>query len=120
MARILIIDDDIEIRKMLRQMLERCMYEVEDAADGRVAVKIQHENPADLIITDLIMPKKEGIETIMEIKRGFPDIKIIAISGGGQLGPEAYLDIAKGAGAAFTFTKPVERNKLLKAIEVLL
>lgn len=120
MASLLIIDDDFEVREMLRQMFERCGHEVVAAHNGGAAIMILNEKPVDLIITDIIMPEKEGVETITEIKRDFPNIKIIAISGGGLLGPDVYLEIAKTVGAERTFTKPVERNKLLKAIEDLL
>jgi DNA-binding response OmpR family regulator len=109
MARILIIDDDVQILNMLRQTLEREGHAVVDAPDGNEGLRLFRENPTDLIITDLIMPEKEGIETIMELRRDFPDVKIIAISGGGRLDPGQYLSIAKSFGAQYTFTKPVER-----------
>ena len=73
MKRILIIDDDTQLRQMLRQLLERQGYEVADAPDGREAMKLYRRSPADLIITDIIMPEKEGIETIIELTNpGFP------------------------------------------------
>jgi len=120
MARILIIDDDAQLLAMLRQTLEREGYEVVEASDGKAGLKRYHENPTDLIITDLIMPEKEGIETITELRRAFPDVKIIAISGGGQVDPGQYLSIAKSFGVQYTFAKPVERNELLKAVRDLL
>ena len=120
MVRILIIDDDEQILAMLRQTLEREGYEVMEASDGNEGLRRYRENPTDLIITDLIMPEKEGIETIMELHRDFPDVKIIAISGGGRVDPGQYLSIAKSFGAQYTFTKPIERKKLLKAVRELL
>jgi CheY-like chemotaxis protein len=120
MARILIIDDDVQTLNMLRKMLEREGYEVMDAPDGKEGLKLYRENPTDLIITDLIMPEMEGIETIQELKQDFPDIKIIAMSGGGRVGPGDYLHLAKMLGAQRTFAKPVERKELLKAIRELL
>ncbi len=120
MPRILIIDDDIQILNMLRQTLERKGYEVAVAPDGKEGLRIYRENPSDLIVTDLLMPEKEGIETIAELRRDFPDVKIIAISGGGRLDPEQYLRMAKSFGAQYTFAKPVEREELLKAIQELL
>ena len=120
MARILVIDDDIQILEMLRQTLEREGYEVIDARDGKEGIRFYREAPTDLIITDIVMPKKEGVETIMELKRDFPDVKIIAISGGGRIGPENYLQIAKSLGAMHTFTKPIGREKLLAAVRELL
>ena len=120
MARILIIDDDVQILDMLRQTLEREGYEVVDAPNGKEGIRLYREDPADLIITDIIMPEKEGIEIIVELKRDFPNVKIIAISGGGQIGSEEYLRIAKGLGALRTFTKPVEREELLGAVQELI
>lgn len=120
MARILIIDDDVQILDMLRQTLEHEGYEVMEAPNGKEGVRLYREDQADLIITDIIMPEKEGIETIMEIKRDFPDVKIIAISGGGRVDPEEYLHMAEKLGAKRTFAKPVEREDLLKAIQELI
>ena len=120
MARILIIDDDVQTLNMLRQMLEGEGYEVIDAPDGKEGIRRYRENPTDLIITDLLMPEKEGIETIQELKRDFPDIKINAISGGGRVGPGGYLHMAKMLGAQRTFVKPIEREELLKAVRELL
>jgi len=120
MARILIIDDDVQILDMLRQTLECEGYEVVDATNGKEGIRLYRENPADLIITDIIMPEKEGIETIIELKRNFPDVKIIAISGGGRITPEGYLSMAKRLGANRTFEKPVERDELLAAVRELI
>ena len=120
MARILIIDDEVQIRDMLRQMLEREGYEVMDAPGGKEGLRLFRENSIDLIITDIIMPEKEGIEIIMELRQQFPDVKIIAISGGGRLDPAQYLRIAKSVGAQYAFAKPVEREELFKAVRELL
>ena len=120
MANILIIDDDNQFRTMLRKMIERNGHEVVEASDGKEGIKRYRKNPTDLIITDLIMPEKDGVETIQELKKDFPNIKIIAISGGGRLGPQDYLHIAKMLGAQRTLTKPIELPELLKAIDELL
>jgi DNA-binding response OmpR family regulator len=120
MARILVVDDEVEVTMMLRDILERAGYEVIDAPDGEVALKVHQENPADLMIIDIIMPKKEGIETIMEVRRNFPEVKIIAISGGGRFEPGEYLMAAKEAGAMRTFSKPIGRDELLDAVRELL
>lgn len=120
MPNILIIDDDNQFRTMLRKMVERNGYEVIEASDGKEGIKLYRKNPTDLIITDLIMPDKDGIETIQELRKDFPDVKIIAISGGGRLGPHDYLHLAKMLGAQRTLTKPIELDELLKAIEELL
>lgn len=120
MANILIIDDDIQFRTMLRKMIERNGYEVIEASGGKEGIKLYRKNPTDLIITDLIMPEKDGIETIQELKKEFPDIRIIAISGGGRLGPQDYLHLAKMFGVQRTLTKPIELPVLLQTIEELL
>ena len=114
---ILIIDDDETIRTLLRAILEREGYLVLDAPDGNNGLKQFEESPTDLVITDLIMPGKEGIETIRDLRRKFQDVKIIAVSGGGRIGPDCYLKMAKGVGALRTLSKPFDRKVLLKAVE---
>ncbi len=120
MARILIIDDERQVRELLRDILEEAGYDVAEASDGQEAMKIQKSEPAELIITDLIMPEKEGIETIRELKQSYPDVRIIAMSGGGVVGPDSYLKIAQGVGAIWTFSKPIKRDELLDGIRGLL
>jgi YesN/AraC family two-component response regulator len=120
MANILIIDDDQQILNMLSQILKRAGYEVVEALDGKQGLKLYRENPTDLIITDIIMPEKEGLETIMELQRDFPDVKIIAISGGGHNLAENYLYMARVLGVQRTFAKPIARDELLKSVSELL
>jgi YesN/AraC family two-component response regulator len=98
-------------------MLERDGYEVVEAPDGTHGIKAYRQKPADLIITDLIMPNKDGIGMIIELKKEFPDVKIIAMSGGGLNKPEGYLEGAKKLGAACTLTKPIEREEMLRAVK---
>jgi len=117
MERILIIDDEQQIRSMLRLMLEREGYEVVDASDGIEGIKAYRQKPADLIITDLIMPNKDGIGMIIDLHKEYPDVKIIAMSGGGLNKPEGYLKGAKKLGAACTLTKPIDREKMLRAVK---
>ncbi len=117
MARILIIDDEPQIRSMLRLMLERDGYEVVEAPDGIEGIRAYRQRPADLIITDLIMPNKDGIGMIIELQKEFPDVRIIAMSGGGLNKPEGYLKGAKKLGAAYTLTKPIDREKMLRAVK---
>ena len=117
MARILIIDDESQIRSMLRLMLERAGYEIAEAPDGIDGIRQYRENPADLIITDLIMPNKDGIGMIIELKKEFPEVKIIAMSGGGVNRPEGYLDGAKKLGATRILVKPIDRDEMLKAVK---
>jgi len=117
MALILIIDDEPQIRSMLKLMLERDGYEVAEAPDGIEGIRVYRQKPADLIITDLIMPNKDGIGMIIDLKKEFPNVKIIAMSGGGLNKPEGYLKGAKKLGAACTLTKPIDRGEMLKAIK---
>ncbi len=120
MAQILIIDDDDIIRRMLRLMLTKAGYTVLDAANGKEGLELFRNNDVDLVLTDLIMPEKEGIEMIVELRSDFPDVKIIAMSGGAQMGPEGYLQMADALGAQQTLKKPIARQDLLNAIEQLL
>jgi DNA-binding response OmpR family regulator len=114
--RILVIDDDECFRKMLCHMLESQGYEVMEACDGEDGISRQFECPADLIITDLVMPKKEGIETALTIKEKYPDVKVIVASGFGWYGYEAEMDMARVMGAA-VLGKPFNQKELLAAIE---
>ena len=114
---ILVIDDEESIRKVLRAILEREGYRVLEASDGNEGLKQFTATPTDLVITDLIMPEKEGIETIRELREKFPDVKIIAVSGGGRIGPDSYLQMAKGLGALRTLRKPFDLKILLKEVE---
>jgi len=117
---ILVIDDDPQIRLMMKQILEKEGFAVDLAADGEKGMQAYRKNPSDIVITDLVMPEKEGIEVIRELKKEFPDIKIIAISGGGKNPAEVYLSMAKILGAARTFSKPFDVKELLLAIRELL
>lgn len=120
MSRILIIDDESHVRKYLRILLQKEGYLTEEAPDGEKGLMLQRKNPADLVITDLIMPEKEGIETIREMKRDFPNVKIIAISGGGRVHTADYLKIAQHIGANRVFPKPFEKNEILAAVRELI
>ena len=116
MENILIIDDETPIRSMVRLILERAGYTVREAQDGIEGIRVFRETPADLVITDLIMPNKDGIGMIIELKKDFPELKIIAMSGGGLNRPEGYLRGAQKLGAACTLSKPLNRNDLLRAV----
>jgi CheY-like chemotaxis protein len=120
MPRILVIDDSKFMRVLVRGFLEGAGYEVEEASDGGEGIGVYREKSIDLIITDLIMPNKEGIETIGELRAEFPEIKIIAMSGGGSVEAESYLQMAKMLGANHTLTKPFEEEALLEAVRRLL
>jgi len=116
MPRILVIDDDFSVRIMLVTALKRAGYEVIDAENGYLGVAMFRAQPTDLVITDLVMPEKEGIETIMELRRFAPNARIIAISGGGVGKAEVYLEIATKMGVRHTLTKPFMIQELLDAV----
>lgn len=120
MARILIIDDEPQIRKMMRRMFENEGHDVLEAQNGSVGVQTQQKTPADVVITDIIMPEKEGIETIRDLRREFPKLKIVAMSGGGRINSKSYLSLAEKLGASRTFCKPIEKKKLLSIVQELL
>jgi len=120
MARILVVDDDNQFRAMLRQLLERFGYEVEEAGDGEEAILVHRRRPVSLIITDIIMPRKDGTETIMELKADYPELNIIAVSGGGCIGAETYLEIAEAFGATRILEKPINVEELLACVRDLL
>ena len=117
METILIIDDEAQIRSMVRLILERAGYTVREAQDGSEGIRVFRETPAELIITDLIMPNKDGIGMIIELKKDFPELKIIAMSGGGLNRPDGYLRGAQKLGAACTLSKPLNRSDLLRAVK---
>ncbi len=120
MACILIIDDEEPIRETLRKLFEHEKYDVMDAPNGKIAMEMQRENPADLAIVDLFMPEKEGLETIQELKQEFQNVKIIAISGYAGGGIKDLLNSAKAFGAMRTFIKPFSAKEILGAVHELL
>ncbi|MFC1494693.1 response regulator [Thermodesulfobacteriota bacterium] len=119
MIKILVIDDEEQIREILKQMLERKGCSVCLAENGEEALEICENQNLDLIITDMVMPGKSGLKTIQEVKKNYPDIKIIAISGGYMVGPKRYLDMAKTFGADRFFEKPFTSDEIYSAIEEL-
>ena len=116
MARILVIDDDEFVNGMIVQLLSEAGHEVLSAQDGRCGLKILESKPVELVVTDIIMPEKEGLETIAAIRKTNKSIPIIAVSGGGKLGPEHYLHMAKHFGADYAFQKPFYREPFLAAV----
>jgi DNA-binding response OmpR family regulator len=120
MARILIIDDDKAILSFLKERLIYEGFNVLTATNGKEGMNLFNDNQVDLVITDIIMPDKDGFETIIELKRICPDIKIIAISGIGLGMIKACLKAAKFSGAEYAFAKPFETSSLLTAVYKLL
>lgn len=120
MAKILVIEDDASFRSVLVQMLTRAGYEVRQAGDGNQAVEVCSDFNPDLVLTDIIMPDKEGLETIQDLLTLNPNLKIIAMSGGGKFGPDSYLPLAQKLGAKASLQKPFMREELISTIESVL
>jgi CheY-like chemotaxis protein len=118
-AKILIIDDELQMRRMLREALARQGHVVDDAVDGLQALSRFAERQPDLVITDIIMPEREGLETIQALRRRCPTIPIIAVSGGDSRGPEFHLSAALAIGVNRAFRKPFRVEDVLKAVEEL-
>lgn len=114
--KILIIDDEEEVRALLRKALEKQGYEVEEAADGSQGTRLLSQRPFDLVIVDLFMPKKDGMQTIIDVRQGQPDVKVVAISGGGLTGNLELLTHAQTLGAECSFAKPFNLNELLDTV----
>jgi CheY-like chemotaxis protein len=120
MSKILVLDDEPSILLMIKKMLEKAGYEVIVASNGKEGMRLFERDKPDLVITDIIMPEKEGLETIFELRRMHPDLKIIAISGGGRISPDGYLPGAKLLGANMVFQKPLVQKEFLEAVASLL
>jgi CheY-like chemotaxis protein len=120
MPGVLIVEDDKELREMLKLSLLRRGITVLEAENGKDA--IVHFKPllTDLVVTDLIMPEEDGLKVVIKLKELKPSIKIIAISGGGKVGPGSYLNMAKALGADAIYSKPFSVNDLISKIEQLL
>ena len=120
MPKILVIDDDPNIREMLQEVLSDAGYAVDVASDGAEGLLMVKNSPPDLIVTDIIMPEQDGVGVMLHIAKDYPNIKTIAISGGGRISPESYLYMAEKFGAAKTFMKPFDINEFLAAVEEVL
>lgn len=120
MAKILLVEDDDLVRDMLTQVLQRATHEVMCATNGEEAMEYLKKEKPDIMVTDIIMPKKSGITLISEVRDRHPTMEIIAISGGGRLDPTGYLDLSETLGASVSFEKPIDNNALLMAIDLLL
>jgi CheY-like chemotaxis protein len=120
MARILLIDDDDPFRTMLSQTLEHFGHAVVQACNGEEGLRLLAQAHPDLVITDIVMPEKEGVEVLMELRESLPPMKIIVISGGGRGKDADYLGIAKLLGASAVLAKPFSTDALLDTIEQVL
>jgi CheY-like chemotaxis protein len=113
MPGVLIVEDDDDLREMLKVSFTKNKYTVLEAADGKEAITKFKPLITDLIVTDIIMPNVEGLKVIMKMREIKPEIKIIAISGGGKAGPGSYLNIAKALGADAVLSKPFSIHELM-------
>jgi DNA-binding NtrC family response regulator len=120
LPRVLLADDDDDLRHTLGQLLSRAGYQVIEVKDGVQATHTLEETHVDVLVTDLLMPHKEGLETISEAKKSHPGLRIVAISGGGRVRPEGYLGMAKRFGADRTMQKPFTGEELVKVIAELI
>jgi len=116
MHRILVIDDDEILNDMIVQLLSGAGFTAKGAHDGGRGLELMKQESFDLVITDIVMPEKEGLETIFAIRRMSKTIPIIAISGGGKVAPQQYLYMAGECGANMTFQKPFDNKTFLRAV----
>ena len=120
MAFILVVDDEPLMRRTLRTALERAGHEVDEAKDGNEGLRKFSERRPDLVLTDIVMPEQEGVETIGQLRRLDPHIPIIAMSGGGSVGGTLFLSLAKELGATRTLAKPIRNAELVSLVEACL
>ena len=118
--RVLVVDDDADMRDAVARILSDAGYVVEQAVDGGAAVEAQRARPADVLITDVFMPTRDGLETIQYFHARYPAVPIIAMTGGSPTGKiEEYLRVAKIAGAHATLRKPFPAQALLDSVSAL-
>jgi len=120
MTDILVIDDEPAIVAVLRHILEGAGYQVLVAPDGKAAVAVYDSHPVDLVITDILMPEQEGLETIRQLRSRSSTLKIIAMSGGGRYRLAEFLKVAKMLGADSTLYKPFTQQEVLDTVHRLL
>jgi len=120
MAKIMVIDDDSEIRDTLVDLFQTQGHQVRGAGDGKAALEMVAVERPDVMITDIIMPEKDGIQLIAEIKRRYGHIPIIAMSGGGRIPASVYLAHVSSLGEIVTLEKPFKVSALMRAVEKVL
>lgn len=120
MADIIIIDDEPALRSTMRKILGRAGHTIREAADGDEGIRLFREKPPDLVVTDLFMPEKEGMETIQELRDEATDVKILAVSGGATVDPSGPLGDAELFGADGSLAKPFTVEELQEKVEELL
>ncbi len=114
--RILVIDDDDQIRELIREVLERGGHIVFEADNGNAGIRMVRDETVDVVVTDIIMPDKDGLETITELRKFHPDIGIVAISGGGRRVNRDYLPTAQAFGADRVLYKPFRPQEVVQAV----
>jgi len=119
MAQILVTDDDADLRGTLEKLLKLRGYSVQVGRDGLEGAKLLAQNRYDLLITDIVMPNQEGLESIIQARKRYPELKIIAMSGAGKTSTEVYLRVAKNVGANAVFQKPWSPKDMLAKVEEL-
>ena len=117
MASILVVDDDAAVRAAVREVLERAGHEVTEAGNGLEGLREYRSHPADVVVTNIVMPEKDGLELIQELKSSFPDARIIALSGYDEYGDTGYLHLAEQLGAVATLTKPFDDQVLADTVK---
>jgi CheY-like chemotaxis protein len=120
MQQILVIDDDELTLEVIRKILEAEGYQVVTALDGQKGLDVFRRNPVDLVITDLVMPVKDGLRTIMEMRGENRNVPIIAISAGGMIAKERYLTAAQYLGDVTAIPKPIKRKEIVETVKRLL
>lgn len=120
MYSVLLIDDDVELLRQMATAFARVGCDIQAAPDGQVGLARFTARPADLVVTDIIMPNREGIETIVALKKAAPTVKVIAISGGYRVGPTDFLHLAHHVGADAVLAKPFRLAELLNLAAQLL
>lgn len=114
--RVLVVDDNADVLLSINALLEGAGYESETASDARRAIEIHRRRPADVVITDIFMPDQDGLETIVKFRAEWPGVKIVAMSGGGDIAKQDYLQVAQHAGADAMLRKPFEPEELLRTV----
>jgi CheY-like chemotaxis protein len=114
---ILVVDDEEELRDLIRHVLERAGHTVSGARNGLEASRLLATQAFAVVVTDMLMPDQDGLELIAELKSKYPAVKIVAMSGGGQIGSDQYLSMAKGFGADVLLRKPFTHQTLLAAVK---
>jgi DNA-binding response OmpR family regulator len=111
-----VVDDDELVRTKIALDLRAMGFDTIEIEDSREVREVLKTHPVDAVIVDIVMPDRDGVEVIADIRQGWPDVRVIAMSAGGRVGPQLYLEIARQMGAAACLAKPVEPERLRAAL----